>query len=330
MRDLLGKLTALDPEASETLKVVGYFDALTSRGAGLGSLLRAAAALAGCPAVAEVDGRVTAYDPSGRRLAEAADRPRGSAVAFRSGAVWLVREGTPHANDAMITDRLGVAVEGLTSQHSPTREIEVVVDAERAVAERRTALVRLGIDPGASVRVILSDDDPGPRWTKTAPVPTPLGVLHATLEVRPGGVAPADHAWDGHSRVGIGTWTRADSAPDSWEAALIAHRLLGEGPGTVLDAVDLGSMLILARAYDPTTPHPDVTALESLDAVTTEILRELVDADSLRAAAGRLAMHHSTLQARHESITTRLGYDPRTTVGRLRYMSAEFLRRLGG
>lgn len=27
MRELFGRLTALDPEASETLKVVGYFDA---------------------------------------------------------------------------------------------------------------------------------------------------------------------------------------------------------------------------------------------------------------------------------------------------------------
>lgn len=347
MRDFLGKLTALDPDASDTLKVVGYFDALTARGVGLGSLLRAAAALSGTVAVAEVNGRRTAYDPEGKRLAEVGDRPRGSLVDFLLGAVWLAREGEPHAGDAMVTDRLAIAVEALESRQGSTKEVEEVIDAQRSAAERRTALVRLGIDPAASVRVVVSSADPGIAQRWTALTPTPLGMLHTTLEVRHRGairqessrrprrsaeVVDGPHVWGAAAddRVGIGTWVRADRAPESWEAALIAHRLLGEGPVRVLDATDLGGMLILARAYDPDAPHPDVLALSDLDDHTADILRTLVDSESVRAAATKLAMHHSTVQARHESLIARLGYDPRSTVGRMRYICAEFLRRLGG
>ena len=40
MQDLLGRLTALDPDASETLKVVSYFDTLIARAVGVESMLR--------------------------------------------------------------------------------------------------------------------------------------------------------------------------------------------------------------------------------------------------------------------------------------------------
>lgn len=349
MRDLLGKLTSLDPDVRESLRVVGYFDALTSRGVGLGGLLRAAAVLAGVPAAAEIRGKVTAYDPDGHRLAEAADENRGSLVEFRLGSVWLERAGKGNASDGMITERLALAIEALDSGQGSTREVEVVVDGERTQAERMTALVRLGIDTTDSVRVIVSDDELGPESRWTAPTATPSGILHTTLEVSRGGERTAGRATEvgteagptsapgasrssagAQSRVGIGTWVRADRAPESWEAALVAHRLLGEGPEHILDATDLGGMLLLARAYDPTDPHPDVIALTELDDLTAEILRTLVDAESIRAAAATLGMHHSTVQARHESLTARLGYDPRSTAGRLRYMCAEFLRRLGG
>ena len=47
MQDLLGRLTALDPDASETLKVVTYFDALVARSVGVESMVRGAAVLSG-------------------------------------------------------------------------------------------------------------------------------------------------------------------------------------------------------------------------------------------------------------------------------------------
>jgi len=58
MQDLLGRLTALDPDASETLKVVSYFDALVARSVGVESMLRGAALLSGAT-VGHRDGRHT-------------------------------------------------------------------------------------------------------------------------------------------------------------------------------------------------------------------------------------------------------------------------------
>ncbi len=150
-------------------------------------------------------------------------------------------------------------------------------------------------------------------------MPTRFGTLRATLDVgeRPDPAGPA----------GLGQWVRADRAPESWEGAVIALRLTT--PLTpVVDATALGAMIVLARAYDPALPHPDVEALAHLDRRSAEILRVLVEADSIRAAAAELAMHHSTLQAKHESLRRLIGYDPRTTAGRMRYVAAEMLRRI--
>ncbi|WP_073813026.1 helix-turn-helix domain-containing protein [Kitasatospora sp. CB01950] len=87
-------------------------------------------------------------------------------------------------------------------------------------------------------------------------------------------------------------------------------------------------MLLLAQAHDPQAPHEDVRALAALDQRSSDVLRTLVEADSIRSAAATLGMHHSTVQARHEALTASLGYDPRTTTGRMRYTAAALLLRL--
>ena len=50
MQELVGRLSTLDPAASESLKVIAYFDALVEARAGRLALLRGAARLTGCPA----------------------------------------------------------------------------------------------------------------------------------------------------------------------------------------------------------------------------------------------------------------------------------------
>lgn len=318
MQELVGRLTALDPQASETLKVVAYFDALVSRGVGLDGLLRAAAALSGVVAGAEQHGRTTRYDPSGRRVAD--PEPRRSVSRQDGwGRVWLEREGLPHANDEMIVERLSLAAALIGSRRRPAGELEVIIDAARPVEERSTALARLRLEPDTRIRIVATDADSAGTGGPTAEVPTRYGILRATLD-RSGTVGSS-------GRTGLGPWVRADHAPESWEGAIVAHRLAD--PATpIVDAADLGVMLDLVRAYQPGPAHDDVRRLAGLDSRTAEILRVLVEADSIRAAATRLAMHHSTLQARHESLIHQLGYDPRTTAGRMRYIAAELLRRL--
>jgi hypothetical protein len=322
MRDLLGKLTALDPEVTESLEVVSYFDALTARGAGLGGLVRAAAALAGTTACAELRGRQVAYAADGTKVVSAGHHARAAERTFRSGAVWIEREGELHASDRMITERLAVAVETLESRRGTTRPAETVVDAGCSHLERTTALAGMGIGPSDRVRVIVGGvGGVGGDCFLTA---TPHGALPTVIDR--GGAEPVVEG-----PAGLGTWVRADHAPESWEAAIVAYRLATHGGGLdVIDSSELGAMLMLARAYDPDAGHPDVTALAELDELSREVLRALVEHDSIRAAAGALGMHHSTVQARNDSLTATLGYNPRSTTGRVRYIAAEFLRIVGG
>lgn len=319
MRDLLGRLTSLDPQASDTLKIVGYFDALSSRGVGLGGLLRAAAVLAGVNSGAELNGTVSVYDPSGRRVSPVADAHRSAEVVFGSGSVWLEREGEPHAGDGMITERLALAVESVQSRRRPTSATETVIDSDCPTADRISALLRLGMAADTRIRVIVSAGAFTSAGEEAVPVATRYGVVSVGIFSR---VTDPEGP-----RRGLGTWVAAEDAPDSWAAGLIAFRL-ADADNPVVDASDMGVMLLLAQSYDPDRPHGDVAALEALDPVSREILRSLVSYESIRSAANNLAMHHSTLQARHESLSRKLGFDPRTANGRMRVGAAELLRRL--
>lgn len=50
MKELAGRLTALDPDAGAAVRVIAYFDRLTEGRAGVEALVRGAAVLAGVPA----------------------------------------------------------------------------------------------------------------------------------------------------------------------------------------------------------------------------------------------------------------------------------------
>ena len=97
MQDLLGRLTALDPDASETLKVVSYFDTLIARAVGVESMLRGAAVLSGATVGqrdarqiirVRADGvRIDPIDPGDRWML----RESGP-----EAVAWIEREGDPH------------------------------------------------------------------------------------------------------------------------------------------------------------------------------------------------------------------------------------------
>lgn len=319
MEELVGRLTALDPEASEALKVVAYFDALVAGGAGLDSLLRGAAALSGAVAGAERRGRISRRGPDGASLPENEDVHRSPQKDCTAGSVWLERTGKFHANDEMIVERLALALDLLEARRAPVGNLDIIIDPARSTEERTKALASSGIEPGARIRIIATRPDGRPANALSTVVPTRDGMLRATL----GRTTTEPLA----TPAGLGTWVRADHAPDSWDGAMIALRLT-EPAMPVVDAESLGTLLMLARAHDPRSPHEDVRAIMRLDERSARVLRALVETDSIRAAAAALGMHHSTLQARHEALTRDLGYDPRTTTGRIRYGAAEFLRRL--
>lgn len=330
MQELVGRLTALDPEASESLKVVAYFDTLVAAGAGYDALLRGAALLSGAVAGAEHRGRVSrrgsdGRDPGGEPSPRRPERP------YASGTVWLERVGPYHANDEMIVERLALCFDLVEARRRPVSSLEIAVDAHRTLAERTTALANLHLDPETRIRLVATWPQSRASTPSSVILPTRYGIMRATLQ-RPDSTPPAPPATpdsgaqpDGH--VGLGAWVRASHAPESWEGAVFALRMT-DAAMPVIDATDMGALVLMARAYDPETPHEDVLTLAGLDERSAEILLAIVECDSLRAAATRLGVHHSTVQARHEALMQTLGYDPRTPAGKVRYSAAELLLRL--
>jgi hypothetical protein len=334
MQELVGRLTALDAEASETLKVVAYFDVLVAGGVGLQALLRGAAVLSGAVAGADDGRRTLRIGPDGDRLADHVDaQPAWPTRTIATGSVWLERAGTPHANDAMVIERLALAVDlvGARLSGGPGASLETALDAARDVEERRVALSRLRLDPAREVRVAAL-----PAGHTTAPVHT-TEPAHATrtalstVVATPYGLVRAVVLGAGATTAGpagLGVLRRADELPESFRTALLALRLL-PAKDAVVDAAELGIVLAAVSALEPVAHRqPDVVALARLDARTRAVLDELAAAESVRAAATALGMHHSTLQARHDALTNDLGYDPRSLDGRARYRLASLLLRL--
>lgn len=327
MQELVGRLTALDPEASETLKVVAYFDALIAGGVGLDALLRGAAVLSGAVAGAFDGRRAHRVAPDGGRLAATADgarpEPGWPTRTAGSATVWLEREGPPHANDAMVVERLALAVDLATARRpgGTGGALDVALDAARDVADRRVALSRLRLDGARDLRVAALPVASDPGAAPSTVVATPHGLVRAAVLRR--GVTPA-------GPVGIGVAGPGEELPESFRTALLAFRLVPGGPGAaVVDAAELGVLLAAVGALEPVAARlPDVVALARLDARTRTVLEVLAGSDSVRAAAATLGMHHSTLQARHEALTGDLGYDPRSPDGRTRHRLASLLLRL--
>lgn len=321
MHRLVRQLDSFSPEASEALKIIEYFDVLISKGAGLDTLLRGAAMLAGGVAGAEFRGRGVRCDSNGRTLTD----PLATAPTYERGGegwrVWLELDGQDHPTAEMIVERLGFGVALLGARRTGDHGIDTALDSTRTLSDRLAALARNRVHTSSPLRVVATDPEapapPGP----SAVIPTRFGLVRATVD-NTGDVDNYGH------RIGIGLVKLPDEAPESWRSAVIALHLTDDKVTPVLDATDLGPMIDLVENFDPQNPHPDVVALASLDDQTRRVLLALVESDSLRSAASVLGMHHSTVQSRHESITRKLGYDPRSTLGRMRYIAAALLYRL--
>ncbi|WP_353957099.1 helix-turn-helix domain-containing protein [uncultured Ornithinimicrobium sp.] len=150
--------------------------------------------------------------------------------------------------------------------------------------------------------------------------------------------ADAPAGWsDQGLRAGVGPSVSADDLPRAGYLARLALRLTAEdseadpGPRIVL-ADQAGGLLELAACVGPeTVKNPDVAALEDALQGAPWLVATLwgfVGEPSVRAAATRLRVHHSTLQERLVLAERMLGWDLRSSHGRLRVQLAIVLRRL--
>ena len=335
MKELAGRLAALDPDAGAALRVIAYFDRLTEERAGLEALVRGAAVLSGSPArfVDERRGVRVRVEPDGRRndtadppdpawpwarLATGTDVP---ADGPEQAGLWLEHPGPADGVHAMILERAVAAVRLVldrTRGRAPADDpalLETLLDASAPPAVRLSAAARLGLHAEQRVRAVALYGG----GARVEPADTVRG---------PAGVEP---------RAGIGPAVAPVRLPESWAAARTALRFTAEdtahdpGPRTVR-ADDLGGLALLAEAVGPATPPiPDLLALERAVAEApwaAVTLHAVASAPSLRSAAAELTVHHSTLQERLAQLEHVLGWDVHAPHGRLRLQLALAIRRL--
>ncbi|MEU9051958.1 helix-turn-helix domain-containing protein [Streptomyces sp. NPDC048384] len=327
MKELAGRLTALDPDAGAAVRVIAYFDRLAESRAGLEALVRGAAVLAGVPArLVDADRRVQVrveVDGTRRDSAVPPDPAWPSAALTPGGvpALWLERaqEAEPSVVDAVILERAAGAVRLVldrTRGRAPADDpalVETVLDATAPEAARLHAARRLGLDPAAAARVL-------------APFAGQPRIVPAHLDAEP----PV-------GRVGVGPAVPVLDLPRSWSQARVALRFTAEGtahdPGPgVVHADELGGIALLADVVPSgAEPPPDVQALEAAAATTPWLLATLhavASTVSLRAAASEINVHHSTLQERLAHAEHLLGWSLRTPQGRFRLGLALAVRHL--
>ncbi|WP_250213254.1 helix-turn-helix domain-containing protein [Acrocarpospora catenulata] len=326
VRELAGRLAALDPDASAAVQVIAYFDRLVEARAGLEAIVRGAAVLAGCPARLvdpghRVDVRVLG---DGRRKDAASPPDPGwlhAPLGLENAVLWLERPGPAGPVHLMILERAaGVARDALERTRGRAASavdpalVELLLDPAAPEADRLHAARRLRL-PGTGV------------WAVAVAGGPPV-IEHPGSRARTPGLG---------RRAGVGPAGRVADLPASWVAAKTALRLAAEGdeqdPGPrVVRADELGGLLVLAAAVGPDTePAPDVRALDHAGGAAPWILSTLyavASEPSLRTAAAALTLHHSTLQDRLTRAEHLLGWNIRQPQGRLRLQLAFALRRL--
>ncbi|MFG1647497.1 helix-turn-helix domain-containing protein [Amycolatopsis sp. NPDC049252] len=332
MKGLLLRLSGLDADAENAVRVIGFFDRLITERASLDVLVRSTARLAGCPAGvhAPAQGLALRADPDagvtapGRVPAGAAARPLEGGV-----VVWVCREGAPTPLDDILLERFAIATAVLlehTSVPLPALGdpalVELVLSEGIGTAERSRALHLLGLDTTARLRVLATTGADLPGRSAA------FGDVRAVLTTDGPETAPPG------ARIGVGPAVAALDLARSWQAARTALRFTA-GAEPVVWSDRLGSLAALAGRLTQAdlADFPDIQALDRLagEAHGDDILaalNALCATGSARKAAAVLHRHHSTMPARLARAGSVLGFDVDSPTGRLRLHLALMLRRL--
>jgi hypothetical protein len=324
MRGLLLRLSALDADAENAVRVIGFFDRLITERAGLDTLVRNTAELAGCPAGLHAPGKGLSLRADSGGAVTAGRVPAKAVVrSLEDGVeVWVAREGKPAPLDDMLLERFAIAAAVLLEHSSvPLPElgdpalVELVLSDSVGTAERSRALHLLGIASTSPLRVLAATGEVGGRSAL-------LGTVRAVL---------ATEVPQVEGRLGVGPLLPAIDAVKSWRAARTALRFTSDS-GPVMWWERLGSLAILAEQLDPSdiAALPDVQVLDRLGAEPDLIaaLEALSASGSVRKAAAAVHRHHSTMTARFARAESMLGFELDSAYGRFRLYLALMLRRL--
>lgn len=333
MQELLGRIARLDPSASLGLRVIACFDELMVGNVNTRALLAAAASLAGCTAGFESHNpaRTVRIDPRGHHVDGASPRID---PAFRLDAsdgleVWLERDGERQPNDAIVLERLALAIRirhGRGRQSDHRRDLSLLLDPDVDVQSRCVSATTLGLRPESRYRVVCAplfavwpDHPQGPEDV----VATRFGTIHALV------LPDGDHQVTA-APSGVGVPTGIEDLHHSFRTALVALRLCDPPAVTSVLADELGGLIGLLADVPDGSLQPDVALIDNVMAYAwgAETLAAVVRSHSLRQSARTAGVHHSTMQARLETVTATLGFDPFDGYGRTRLGTAYLIWRL--
>lgn len=332
---LIGQIDTLSPDAGAGIRVISYFDSLVDGHAGFEAFLQGAAILTGCPVgvYAPCQHMRLRVDSTGLRTSFPREGGIGTWPSKPLGysddvdcRVWLERQEEPHAIDQIVLERLAQGLR-LTIERNEGRlpenvsdGVEILLDATVAPGERIRAANRLHLTDSEQVRAVAlpaGSTTPGGR-TLSAIMTSPVGIVRAVVEPQRR-AAPGQDL--GAERRGIGPWVVPLDLPVSWRQAVVSLRL-ATAADPVVRASQLGSLAYLAEVVDRSEGVlPEVVALRKVIAHAPWALATLEafsENDSIRSAASALGIHHSTAQARCETLEQLLGYELRAQVGRCR------------
>ncbi|KQZ88395.1 CdaR family transcriptional regulator [Phycicoccus sp. Root563] len=343
MQELLGRIARLDPTASLGLRVIACFDELVVGNVNTRALLSAAASLAGCTAGFRHDpsARSERITPRGQNApvpshpsaaptdAGTSDNPWPTASADGL-TVWLERAGPGLPNDAIILERLALAVRirhgrGRTGADN-RRDLGLLVDSAVPLEQRTTAAGALGLTSGRRYRVLAAPLFAVWREHPSGPedvVPTVHGPIHVLI-------VPEHATTVVASPVGVGTAAVITELHHSFRTALVSLRLCEPPAVGVVHADDYGSLIELLAQLPEDAPHSDAEGLAELadHPWGRATIDAVVRSQSVRQAARAAGVHHSTMQSRVDTIIKTLGYDPFEGFGKSRLGMAYLFWRL--
>ncbi|GAB3452523.1 helix-turn-helix domain-containing protein [Actinophytocola sediminis] len=331
MEVLIQRLSQLDAHAEGAIRVVMFYDTLMRSRVDLPALARASASLAECVAGIRLHGTGQAIRvaPNGGET-DAPHQPASTSMPItldeeEIGTVWLERPTEPRALDETLLERLAIAAATVVERYAPARTtmadpalVELVISADGDEAARARALRLLGFAAGPPVRVlavrsalpldqIASAVCPA-RLVKAAPLAGVGVILAAAMDpaTLPAGV-----------RAGIGAAERPDL---SWREARTALRFT-TARQPVVHYADLGALTLLADVpQEVVRDNADVAAIAALAANPDEL--DTLDAycatGSVRQAATRLHLHHSSVARRLDQLSRTTGIHLTTPTGLLR------------
>jgi hypothetical protein len=311
VREWIVKLSTIDGDAADALRVIEHFDTLVDERCSALAILRAAASLADCPVGLEDPerGLRVGVDAAGRAVN---DFDHGTASRqterFEEITVWLDREGPAWPLDHLILERFARSLHAVKKarDESPTvAATRAVCDPDLSPADRDNALRQLGLGPTVTVAAThLADARRMPRGLVFGEhqihlFPEPLAQSRIPLDIA----------------AGIHTCAGAEIHRE-WQHAVTALRIsvdLATGKPIHVRYGELGSIATIVEsiAADTAAHAPDVRRVVELQAQRPWVvptLEALLSHTSIRKTARLQNLHHSTMRQRIDWLEHQLGY----------------------